>query len=94
MATTSTRIKPSGSDSDYFKRYDDSYGHEGGDDCLMRMTQAIAQAIKRPTDLVARYGGKEFAAILSNTTIESGSRLRRIFKLQSHFWQFLIKALK
>jgi diguanylate cyclase (GGDEF)-like protein len=54
-------------DIDYFKRYNDRYGHQGGDDCLVRVAQAIAQVPQRPTDLVARYGGEEFVVILSNT---------------------------
>jgi diguanylate cyclase (GGDEF)-like protein len=54
-------------DIDYFKRYNDRYGHQGGDDCLIKVAQAIAQVPQRPTDLVARYGGEEFAVILSNT---------------------------
>ncbi|NET16544.1 MAG: diguanylate cyclase, partial [Okeania sp. SIO1H6] len=57
-------------DIDYFKRYNDHYGHQGGDDCLIRVAQAISQVPQRPTDLVARYGGEEFAVILSNTNIE------------------------
>jgi two-component system, cell cycle response regulator len=57
-------------DIDYFKLYNDSYGHQGGDDCLIRVAQAIAQTMKRPTDLVARYGGEEFAIILPNTHSE------------------------
>jgi two-component system, cell cycle response regulator len=57
-------------DIDYFKLYNDSYGHQGGDDCLIRVAQAIAQTMKRPTDLVARYGGEEFAIILPNTDSE------------------------
>ncbi len=57
-------------DIDYFKRYNDCYGHQGGDDCLIRVAQAIAKVPRRPTDLVARYGGEEFAVILRNTDIE------------------------
>ncbi|MEI6443965.1 MAG: diguanylate cyclase [Nostocales cyanobacterium ELA583] len=57
-------------DIDYFKLYNDSYGYQGGDDCLIKMAQAIAQTIKRPTDLLARYGGEEFAVILPNTDSE------------------------
>ena len=57
-------------DIDYFKRYNDSNGHQGGDDCLIRVAQEIAKVPQRPTDLVSRYGGEEFAAILSNTNME------------------------
>jgi diguanylate cyclase (GGDEF)-like protein len=54
-------------DIDYFKNYNDHYGHQGGDECLIQVAQAISRAPQRPTDLVARYGGEEFAVILPNT---------------------------
>ena len=57
-------------DIDYFKLYNDSYGHQGGDDCLIQVAQAIAKVPQRIVDLVARYGGEEFAVILPNTSIE------------------------
>lgn len=59
-------------DIDYFKLYNDHYGHQKGDDCIYRVAQGIAMIIKRPTDLTARYGGEEFAVILSNTKLEGG----------------------
>ncbi len=62
-------------DIDYFKRYNDSNGHQGGDDCLIRVAQAIAKVPQRPTDLVARYGGEEFAVILSNTSTEGALKV-------------------
>jgi two-component system cell cycle response regulator len=62
-------------DIDYFKRYNDSNGHQGGDDCLIRVAQEIAKVTQRPTDLVARYGGEEFAAILSNTNMEGALKV-------------------
>jgi diguanylate cyclase (GGDEF)-like protein len=62
-------------DIDYFKLYNDSYGHQGGDDCLIQVAQAIAQVPQRPTDLVARYGGEEFVAVLSNTDTEGALKV-------------------
>jgi len=57
-------------DVDLFKKYNDTYGHLKGDDCLKKVAQAMESACKRTTDLVARYGGEEFLAILPNTSAE------------------------
>jgi len=54
-------------DIDHFKLYNDTYGHQAGDECLQRVAEAFAEAIKRPTDLVARFGGEEFALVLGGT---------------------------
>jgi diguanylate cyclase (GGDEF)-like protein/PAS domain S-box-containing protein len=54
-------------DIDYFKQYNDCYGHMQGDDCLIQVAQALQQSSQRPTDLIARYGGEEFAVILPDT---------------------------
>lgn len=57
-------------DIDFFKNYNDNYGHQEGDYCLKQVAQAISQCTNRPADLVARYGGEEFAIVLPNTDAE------------------------
>jgi diguanylate cyclase (GGDEF)-like protein len=54
-------------DVDAYKSYNDHYGHQGGDDCLRTIAQAIANLARRPADVMARYGGEEFALILKET---------------------------
>lgn len=64
-------------DVDYFKLYNDTYGHLAGDDALRQVAKAISQTVKRPLDLVARYGGEEFAVILPNTSLEEAIAVAR-----------------
>ncbi|MBE9013437.1 GGDEF domain-containing protein [Pseudanabaenaceae cyanobacterium LEGE 13415] len=52
---------------DYFKQYNDVYGHQMGDECLRKVTSASANSVRRSSDLVTRYGGEEFAVLLPNT---------------------------
>ncbi|WP_455235333.1 GGDEF domain-containing response regulator, partial [Thiogranum longum] len=57
-------------DIDFFKRYNDHYGHQAGDDCLKKVAEALQTTVHRPADLVSRYGGEEFVLILPDTTSE------------------------
>ena len=54
-------------DVDFFKRYNDHYGHLEGDECLRRVANALKDSAHRPADLVARYGGEEFVILMGNT---------------------------
>lgn len=69
-------------DVDFFKRYNDTYGHQAGDDCLRAVAQAISRVVKRPADLVARYGGEEFAVILPNTNAEGAVKVAEMIWLE------------
>jgi diguanylate cyclase (GGDEF)-like protein len=57
-------------DVDYFKKYNDTYGHLSGDDCLQEVASAIKNALKRPGDVLARVGGEEFGIVLPETPAE------------------------
>ncbi|MBU3144588.1 diguanylate cyclase domain-containing protein [Clostridium sp. CF012] len=60
-------------DIDYFKAYNDNYGHLKGDESLIKVAKTMASSVKRPLDMVARYGGEEFAVILPETDMNGAT---------------------
>ncbi len=62
-------------DVDYFKLFNDCYGHVEGDDCLRKVATALANSLKRGGDYVARYGGEEFIIILPSTSVEQAEKI-------------------
>ena len=69
-------------DIDYFKKYNDYYGHLKGDECLRHIAQTIDRCVKRAGEFVARYGGEEFAIILPNTNQQHALNIVRLIKQQ------------
>ena len=67
-------------DVDHFKRYNDHYGHLKGDDCLKQVAAVISSCVRRPSDLVARYGGEEIAVILPNTQPDGALKIAELIR--------------
>ena len=76
-------------DIDYFKKYNDTYGHLEGDECLIQVAKAMAASFTRKIDLVARYGGEEFMIILPNTS--AASAIEQADIMRERIWNLDIK---
>lgn len=69
-------------DIDFFKAYNDNYGHIQGDKCLKEVAQLIAKASERKTDIVARYGGEEFVVLLPSTSLKQAQAFAEKCRMQ------------
>jgi len=68
-------------DVDYFKKYNDRFGHAKGDDCLIQVASRLGSISRRPGDVAARHGGEEFAVLLPNTSLENALMLAERFRV-------------
>ncbi len=66
-------------DVDFFKKYNDHYGHQAGDDCLKEIAKGLEEQLYRPADIVSRYGGEEFAVLLPGTDAEGAQQVAERF---------------
>lgn len=65
-------------DIDFFKRFNDTYGHVAGDECLKIVASTLKESLSRQGDFVARYGGEEFVIVLPNTNEDGGRKIAEI----------------
>lgn len=75
-------------DIDFFKEFNDKYGHQAGDEALVKVAQVFTKVVSRSSDCVARYGGEEFAFLLPNTTSEGALKVAE--KIHAHIEEMAI----
>lgn len=71
-------------DIDFFKLFNDTYGHPAGDRCITMVASALSRAVRRASDLTARYGGEEFACVLPGTDSDTALTIAREIHAQVH----------
>nr|WP_281273514.1 GGDEF domain-containing protein [Stutzerimonas urumqiensis] len=71
-------------DVDFFKRYNDRYGHQAGDECLRLLARLLREIVQRPTDLPCRFGGEEFAIVLPATGAAAAQQVAERLRHRLH----------
>lgn len=71
-------------DVDYFKRFNDHYGHQAGDTCLAKVADILKSSVRTPADLVARYGGEEFVVVLPAASLDEAARVAERIQASLH----------
>lgn len=79
-------------DVDCFKNYNDTYGHQQGDECLKQVAEAIKNSIRTDSDVVARYGGEEFAVILPHSNLQAALQVATRIKIEIKRLQIIHKT--
>jgi diguanylate cyclase (GGDEF)-like protein len=69
-------------DIDYFKPYNDTYGHQAGDTCLQQVAKSFSEVVHRPGDMLARYGGEEFVVVLPRTDVAGAAEVAEKIRAQ------------
>ena len=71
-------------DADHFKQYNDRLGHQAGDACLRALATTLSKRVSRPADMVARFGGEEFAVLMPDTPLEGARHVAEMIRLAIH----------